>query len=77
MLLKSSLTVCRSISRAWSPKWVAKAAATRSVVAGSLTVSGKLPTVSKSASLGEPEAWPSARTIRWIDASMRCRVCCE
>jgi hypothetical protein len=26
---------------------------------------------------GEPEAWLSARTIRWIDASMRSRVCWE
>ena len=59
------------------PKWAAKAAATRSVVAGSLTVSGKLPAVSKSGSGGEPEAWPSARTIRWVDASMRSRVCWE
>ena len=52
----------------------ANAAATRSVVAASFTMSGKLPTVSKSGSWGEPEAWPSARTIRWIAASMRSRV---
>ena len=77
MLLKSSLTVCRSICTARSPKCALKAAATRSVVAGSLSVSGKLSRVSKSGSWGEPEAWHSARTIRWIAASMRWRVCCE
>ncbi len=77
MLLKSSLTVCRSISRARLPKWAAKAAATWPVAAGSLTVSGKVPAVAKSGSLGEPEAWPSACTIRRTDASMRSRVCRE
>ena len=77
MLLKSSLTVCRSSWPAWSPKCAAKAAAARPVVAGSLSVSGKLATVSKSGSLGEPLAWHSARTIRSIAASMRWRFCGE
>jgi hypothetical protein len=70
MLLKSSLTVCRSISRAWPSKWAAKAAATRSVIAGSLTVSGKLPTVSKSGSWGEPEALAGSIKREWSDSRL-------
>ena len=73
MSRKSSLAVCWSHAMARSPKCAPKAAATRLVVPGSLSVSGKLSSVSKSGSRGDPAAWHSPRTIRWMAASIRRR----
>jgi hypothetical protein len=76
-LLKSSLTVCRGISPARSPKCAANAFATRPVAAASLSVTGKVKIVSNSGSFGEPLAWHSARTIRPMASSIRWRVTAE
>ncbi len=48
----------------------------RLVTSGSLSVSGKLSKVSQPGALGDPLAWHSASTMRWIAVSMRWRVCC-
>ena len=74
MLGKSSLTVCGSMRSALSPNCAPNTAATRSVVAGSLVITGKLASVSKSGSRGEPEAAHSARTICRTASSIRCRT---
>ena len=72
---ESSLAVC--IGSVWQrpPKNVVKASLTREVVGRSLSVNGYRSKTSNSASLGDPEAWHSAVTIRRMASSIVVRVC--
>ena len=74
MSLKSSLAVC--IGSVWQlpPKNVVNASLTREVVATSLSVNGYWSKTSNSGSLGDPEAWHSAVTIRRMALSIVVRV---
>src|SRR4051812_31412389 len=74
MSLKSSLADCWPAGAARSPKKASNAAATRSVAAGSLWVSGKRSNSSNSGSSGHPDAWHSAVTIRRIASRIVRRV---
>lgn len=74
MSLKSSLAVCWPIDPARSPKKSVNACATFSVTVASLSVSGNRPDSSSSGPFGEPEAWHSAATMRWMASRAVWRV---